>query len=69
LNAKGVGVPAAVSVFPDELYACPKTWAEKAFPKLIHFNELERGSLQLGGIARRPQLERRRCCARSPARR
>jgi pimeloyl-ACP methyl ester carboxylesterase len=43
LNAKGVGIPAAVSVFPDELYACPRSWAEKAFPKLVHYNKLDRG--------------------------
>jgi pimeloyl-ACP methyl ester carboxylesterase len=43
LNAKGVGIPTAVSVFPDELYACPKSWAEKAFPKLVHYNKLDKG--------------------------
>jgi pimeloyl-ACP methyl ester carboxylesterase len=32
-----------VSVFPDELYACPKSWAEKAFPKLVHYNKLAKG--------------------------
>src|SRR5258708_23224882 len=34
-NAKGVSIPVAVSVFPDELYPAPRSWAEKAFPKLI----------------------------------
>ncbi len=43
LNVKGVGIPTAVSVFPDELYACPRSWAEKAFPKLVHFNKLDKG--------------------------
>ena len=33
----------AVSVFPDEIYAAPKSWAQKAFPKLIHFNRLPKG--------------------------
>jgi pimeloyl-ACP methyl ester carboxylesterase len=42
-NVKGVAVPVAVSVFPDELYPVPRSWAEKAFPKLIHFNKLDRG--------------------------
>ncbi|HYM17970.1 MAG TPA: epoxide hydrolase [Micropepsaceae bacterium] len=42
-NAKGVKIPVAVSVFPDELYPVPRSWAEKAFPKLIHFNKLDRG--------------------------
>lgn len=40
---KGVRIPAAVSVFPDEIYAAPQTWAERAYPNLIHFNRLERG--------------------------
>ena len=35
--------PVAVSVFPDELYAAPKTWAERAYPKLIYYNKLDKG--------------------------
>ena len=42
-NAKGVSIPVAVSVFPDELYPAPKSWAEKAYPMLIHFNKLDKG--------------------------
>jgi pimeloyl-ACP methyl ester carboxylesterase len=42
-NAKGVSIPAAVSVFPDELYPVPRSWAERAYPKLIHYNRLEKG--------------------------
>jgi pimeloyl-ACP methyl ester carboxylesterase len=42
-NAKGVSIPVAVSVFPDELYPMPRSWAERAFPKLIHFNKLPKG--------------------------
>ena len=42
-NAKGVTIPVAVSVFPDELYPVPRGWAERAFPKLIHFNRLPVG--------------------------
>jgi pimeloyl-ACP methyl ester carboxylesterase len=42
-NAKGVAIPVAVSVFPDELYQVPKSWAEKAYPKLIHYNQLDKG--------------------------
>jgi pimeloyl-ACP methyl ester carboxylesterase len=42
-NAKGVSIPAAVSVFPDELYPAPRSWAERAFPKLIHYNKLDKG--------------------------
>ena len=42
-NAKGVSIPVAVSVFPDELYPAPRSWAEQAFPKLIHYNRLPKG--------------------------
>ena len=42
-NAKGVYIPVAVSVFPDELYPAPQSWAEQAYPKLIHFNKLAKG--------------------------
>ncbi|MFD7232810.1 epoxide hydrolase family protein [Streptomyces sp. NPDC059881] len=41
--AKGVAVPAAVSVFPDEIYQAPKSWAQKAYPNLIHYNKLAKG--------------------------
>jgi pimeloyl-ACP methyl ester carboxylesterase len=40
---KHVTLPVAVSVFPDELYAAPKTWAEAAYPDLIHYNRLPKG--------------------------
>jgi pimeloyl-ACP methyl ester carboxylesterase len=42
-NVKGVSIPVAVSVFPDELYPAPRTWTERAFPKLMHYNKLDRG--------------------------
>ena len=42
-NAKGVSIPVAVSVFPDELYAAPRSWAERAYPRLIHYNKLDKG--------------------------
>src|SRR5207244_2049892 len=38
-----VAVPVAVSVFPDELYPAPRSWAEKAYPKLIHYNKVDKG--------------------------
>jgi pimeloyl-ACP methyl ester carboxylesterase len=41
--AKGVSIPVAVSVFPDELYPAPRSWAEQAYPKLIHYNKVEKG--------------------------
>ena len=40
---KHVTIPVAVSVFPDEIYAAPRSWTEKAYPKLIHYNRLAKG--------------------------
>jgi pimeloyl-ACP methyl ester carboxylesterase len=40
---KHVAIPVAVSVFPDEIYAAPKSWAQSAYPKLIHYNRLPKG--------------------------
>ena len=42
-DPRNVTIPVAVSVFPDEIYAAPKNWAESAYPKLIHYNKLEKG--------------------------
>jgi pimeloyl-ACP methyl ester carboxylesterase len=42
-GVKGVKIPVAVSVFPDELYQAPRSWTEKAYPKLIHYNRLPKG--------------------------
>jgi pimeloyl-ACP methyl ester carboxylesterase len=42
-NAKGVTIPVAASVFPDELYPAPRSWAEQAYPNLIHYNKLPKG--------------------------
>jgi len=42
-GVKGVSVPVAVSAFPDELYQAPRSWAERAYPKLIHYNKLDKG--------------------------
>ena len=42
-SVKGVSVPAAVSVFQEELYKVPRSWAERAYPKLIHYSQLEKG--------------------------
>jgi pimeloyl-ACP methyl ester carboxylesterase len=42
-NVKGVSIPVAVSVFPDELYPAPRSWAEQAYPQLIHYNRVEKG--------------------------
>ena len=32
-----------MSAFPDELYQAPRSWAERAYPKLIHYNKLDKG--------------------------
>jgi pimeloyl-ACP methyl ester carboxylesterase len=40
---KGVAIPVGVSAFPDEVYAVPRSWAERAYPKLIYYNKLDKG--------------------------
>jgi pimeloyl-ACP methyl ester carboxylesterase len=42
-NAKGVSIPVAVSVFPGEQYEAPRSWTERAYPNLIHYNKLDKG--------------------------
>jgi len=42
-DVKNVSIPAAVSVFPKELYEAPRSWAERAYPNLIYYNTLDRG--------------------------
>jgi pimeloyl-ACP methyl ester carboxylesterase len=42
-DPKHVAIPVAVSAFPDDLYQCPRSWAEKAYPKLIFYNKLDKG--------------------------
>jgi pimeloyl-ACP methyl ester carboxylesterase len=42
-SAKGVSVLVAVSVLPEELYQAPRSWAERAYPKLIYYNVVDRG--------------------------
>ncbi|WP_326592479.1 epoxide hydrolase family protein [Streptomyces sp. NBC_01294] len=42
-GVKGVTIPVAVSVFPDELYPAPKSWTEQAYPNLVHYNKLPKG--------------------------
>jgi pimeloyl-ACP methyl ester carboxylesterase len=42
-DVKGATVPVAVSAFPDEIYTAPRSWAEKAYPNLIHYNKLPKG--------------------------
>src|SRR5881398_3711897 len=43
-DAKPISIPFAISVFPDELYQAPHSWAQRAYPdNLVHFNRLDRG--------------------------
>jgi len=43
-DVKNVTVPAAVSVFPNELYQAPRSWTEQAYPNLIYFNQVDKGN-------------------------
>ena len=42
-NAKGVSIPVAVSVFPGEQYQAPRSWTERAYPRLVYYNEVDKG--------------------------
>ena len=42
-DVRNVSIPVAVSAFPDEIYQAPRSWAEKAYPKLIYYNRLPKG--------------------------
>jgi pimeloyl-ACP methyl ester carboxylesterase len=43
-DVKGVTIPVAVSAFPSEIYTAPRSWAEKAYPKLIYYNRPPKGT-------------------------
>jgi pimeloyl-ACP methyl ester carboxylesterase len=40
---KGVGIPVAMSAFPDEIWTAPRSWVERAYPKLVYYNKHEKG--------------------------
>lgn len=42
-DARGIKIPVAVTAYPDEIYTAPKSWAEKAYPKLVHYNKAPKG--------------------------
>ena len=42
-NAKGVAIPVAVSVFPGEQYEAPRSWTERAYPRLLYYNKVDKG--------------------------
>ncbi len=60
-DVKNVSIPAAVSVFPGEFYQAPRSWAERAYPKLIHYNRVEKGATSPRGSSRKSSP---RSCAR-----
>jgi len=41
---KGVSIPVAVSAYPNEIFTAPRSWTEKTYPKLIHYNRLPKGT-------------------------
>ena len=43
LGPKNVSIPVAVSLFPDDIIAAPRSWTERAYPNLIHYNQLDKG--------------------------
>src|SRR5262249_49844563 len=42
-DVKGVELPVGITVFPEELYPAPRSWAEKAYPKLVHYGQADEG--------------------------
>jgi len=43
VNAVDISIPAAVSVFPGEIYEAPRSWTERAYHNLVYFNKVDRG--------------------------
>jgi pimeloyl-ACP methyl ester carboxylesterase len=42
-DIRGITIPVAVTAYPDEIYTAPQSWAEKAYPNLIHYNKAPKG--------------------------
>ena len=38
-----ISLPVAITVFPEDVYRAPETWARRAYPNLIYFNEVDKG--------------------------
>ena len=57
-NAKGVSIPVAVSVFPDELYPAPRSWTERAYPKLSITTSSTKADTLRPGNSRRSSQKR-----------
>ena len=51
-NAKNHSVPTAVSVFPGEQYQAPRSWTERAYPKLIYATGSTRAATSRPGNSR-----------------
>ena len=62
-DVRGIKIPVAVSAFADEIYQAPKSWAEKAYPKLIHYNSSPRARISRPGNSR--SCSSTRCARRS----
>ena len=63
-DAKDITIPFAISVFPDELYQAPKSWAERAYPNnLIYYNKLTAAATSQPGNSR--SSSRKRCALAS----
>jgi hypothetical protein len=43
-DVRGVKLPVGVSAFADEIYQAPRSWAEKAYPKLVYYKSHAAGS-------------------------
>jgi hypothetical protein len=64
-DAKSITIPFAISVFPDELYQAPRSWAERAYPhNLVYYNRLDKG----GHFAAWEQPDRQPLLVRRPGR-
>jgi pimeloyl-ACP methyl ester carboxylesterase len=42
-NAVDISIPAAVTVFPGEIYQAPKSWTERAYHKPIYYHRVDEG--------------------------
>ena len=62
---RGIKIPVAVSAFAEEIYQAPKSWAEKAYAKLIFYNKHDKGTHFAAVGAGREAVRRRNAARRS----
>jgi pimeloyl-ACP methyl ester carboxylesterase len=43
MKTAAISVPVGITVFPEDVYRPPETWARRAYPNLIYFNEVDKG--------------------------